>query len=283
MAVFSIPLRVLAVVVLSGFLCLSGTVQAQSTRTMTDAIAVDPDVEVELHAFRGRVEVTAWDRPAVRLRGEIEDAAPASDESAEIQVVRGDSTLTIKPNGETVESPGFFTVLDIMTWGREEPDGPKTAYSVRVPTDASVTLKLDAADAAVNGVGGDVTIEGISSSVDVREVEGRVLAGTVSGTLHAEDVRGKLGLATFSGDLRTRLSALVNDVHVGTFWGDVEVRLPTSAAFDFETDITWADVVTSNIAMPDSATHDDGPVSIHGGGPTVLFESFGGSLTLQGE
>lgn len=255
--------------------------QAQSTRTMTDTIAIEPDAEVELHAFRGEVEVTTWDRPAVRLHAEIESSDPGASNLEVLQ--EADSTLSIRPNGKTVDSPGFFTVLDIMTWGREEPDGPQTVYSVRVPADASVTLNLDAADAEVSGVKEAVVIEGVSSSVQVRDVQGKVIAGTVSGTLHAEDIQGKVGLATFSGDLRARLSALANDVHVGTFWGDVEVRLPTSAAFDFETDVTWADVVTSNIAMPDSATHDDGPVSIHGGGPTVLFESFGGSLTLQGE
>jgi hypothetical protein len=170
-----------------------------------------------------------------------------------------------------------------MTWGREEPHGPKTFYSVRVPADASVTLSLDAADAEVSGVTGEVRIASVSSSVDIQDVQGPVFAGILSGTLDAEGLRDELRVGIYSGDLRARFSTLVDDLHVFSYTGDSEITFPADASFKLKTDITWGDVVTSNIAMPDSVAPDDGPVSIRGGGPTVLFESFTGSLTLQGE
>lgn len=187
MTICSTPLRVSMVAVFGVVLCLGGTVQAQSTRTMTDTIAVDPDVEV--HAFRGRVEVTTWNRSAVRLHGETEGAASTADEASEIQATREDSTLTIRPNGKKMDLD-IFTVLESMVWMRGEPNGLKTIYSIRVPTDASVVLK---------------------------------------------------------------------------------------------TDITWGGGVTSDFAIPDSASQEDKSVPIGGGGPEVIFESFSGSLTLRAE
>lgn len=282
MAVFSTPLRVLSFLVLSAALFVGGRAQGQPVHTRTDTIEVDPDVEVELHAFRGRVEVSTWERSAVRLHGEIEDTASTADEAPSIQVAGEDSILTVKPNGKTMDLD-LFTALGAMTWMRGEPEGPMTVYSVRVPVDASVTLSLDAADAAVSGVEGDVKIEGVSSSVDVRDVGGRVIAGTLSGPLYAEDVRGKLIMGTAHGDLQVRLSTLANKLNVDSYTGDAEITLPADAAFNLGTDITWGDGVASDFSIPNSPIREDGTVPIGGGGPTVFFESFTGSLTLKAE
>ena len=282
MAVFSPLRRVLSILVLGSVLFVGGRAQAQSIHTITDTIAVDPDVEVELHAFRGRVEVTSWDRAAVRLSGQIEDTTSTPDETPEIQVTRRDSTLTVKPNGKTMDLD-IFTVLGEITWLGGTPEGPTTRYSVRVPADASVTLYLDAADAEVSGVKGDVRVVGVTSSVEIRNVEGEVDAGTLSGPLYAEDIRGELIMGTAHGDLQANLSTVPQILHVDSYTGNAEITLPADAAFDLKTDITWGSGVTSDFAMPDSSSQEDGTIPIGGGGPTVFFESFSGRLTLKAE
>jgi hypothetical protein len=284
MAALSASLRALSLLVLSAVLFVGGRVQAQPTHTTTDTIEVDPSVEVEAHAFRGRVEVSTWDRSAVRLRAEIAASDSGSGAAPAVQVVQeADTTLSIRPNGKTVDSPGVFTVLDVMTWGRDGPVGPKTAYSVRVPADASVTLNLDAADAVVSGVKGEVRFKSVSSVIEVRDVRGPVFGGTLSGTLHAEGIRDELRVGTFSGDLRARLSAFADDLHVYSYTGDADITLPADAAFDLKTDITWGGGVASEFSLPSSPGREDGAVPIGGGGPTVFFDSFSGSLTLNAE
>jgi hypothetical protein len=280
MSLFANPLRVLPLIFLSGVLLMGKPVQAQSTRTMTDTIAVDPGVEVEIHAVKGSVAVDVWDRSSVGVHATIDDATSESGDPSEVQVVHGNGTLTIKPNGNTVDSPGIFTVLGAMMWEREPPTGPTTSYSVQVPADASVSLSLDAADATVSGVEGEVKVEGVSSSITVRDVGGKVLAGTLSGALQAEDVRGELLVGTFSGDLQANFSTLPEEVKMGSFSGDAEITLPADAAFDLKTDITWGGV-TSDFAMPDSSSRGDGSVPIGGGGSPITFESFNGSLMLR--
>ena len=130
---------------------------------------------------------------------------------------------------------------------------------------------------------GTVTVEGSFASVRLRNVAGGATIATFSGSLDADSLRGDLIFATFSGDATVRRQALDGNNQLATFSGSVDLTLPADAAFDFRTDITWGGSISSDFAAPDSSAQDEGPIPIGGGGPTVAFESFSGSLTLRAE
>jgi hypothetical protein len=271
-------LPLLSLVLLAGLFVAAPDAHAQHTRTVRDTIALRPNGKVTVSAAAGSVRVATWDRPAIEmtLRLEDDDAARVADTRVHVE---GDSSqVSIRTDNADPDGPGFWSLI-----GLGSAEGPATYYTLRVPTTASVRVSAQSATIDVEGLEGNVTVEGASSPIRVRNVGGRVVAGTVSGSLHAENVQGELIFGTFSGDLQFRAPRLPTKSVVGSFSGDAEVVLPADAAFNLKTDITWGGGVASDFSMPDSSRQDDGSIPIGGGGPTLTFESFSGSLTLRAE
>lgn len=277
MLVLSHRLRILSLLVLTGLLGAGPVAHAQHTRTVRDTIGLRPDGKVKVSAAAGSVHVAAWDRSAIEMTLRLEDNDAARVEDTRIHVEGDSNKVSIRTDNADPDGPGLWDLI-----GLGSAEGPETNYTLRVPATASIRVSVQSASVDVEGLNGDVTVEGASSSVRVRDLSGRVIAGTLSGSVHAEDVRGELIFGTFSGDLFLRTSSLRAKSQIGSFSGDAEVVLPADAAFNLKTDISWGGV-TSDFAIPDSSTQEDGSVPIGGGGPTLTFESFSGSLTLRAE
>jgi hypothetical protein len=266
------------VVALLGVFLLGVEAPAQSPRTVADTLDLAPDGTVELNVAAGRVQATTWDRPAVGMTVQIEGESATQVENTRVQVDEQSDRVTIKTEGEEAGDLGLWALL-----GFEETGGPKLNYALRLPATASLSVTTESAPVEVRGLGGDVTIEGSSAPVRLRDVTGDAIVATFSGPLDADSVRGKIIFATFSGSATVRVRELVGDNQFASFSGDAEITLPADAAFDLRTDITWGGGVTSDFATPDSAAQGADTIPIGGGGPTVAFESFSGSLTLRAE
>jgi hypothetical protein len=270
--------RLFPLVLLVGIFVAGLDAHAQHTRTVRDTIGLRPDGKVKVSAAAGSVRVATWDRPTVgmTLRIEGDDAAQVQDTRV---LVEGDSsTVSIRTDNADPGGPGFWDLI-----GLGSAEGPATYYRLNMPATASLRVSTKSTSVSVEGLTGDVTVEGTASSIHVRNLTGRVVVGTLSGPLHAENVQGEVIFGTLSGNFHLRSTSLPTKTQIGSFSGDAEVVLPADAAFDLKTEITWGGGVTSDFAMPDSTAQGDGPVSIGGGGPTVTFESFSGSLTLRAE
>jgi hypothetical protein len=152
-----------------------------------------------------------------------------------------------------------------------------------MPATADLSISAESAPVDVRGLDGSVTVEGASSPVRLRDVDGDATIATFSGSLDADSLRGDLIFATFSGDATVRRRGLGSKHQIATFSGSAEVVLPADAAFDLRTDITWGGDVSSDFAMPDATAQGTDAVPVGGGGPTLAFESFSGSLTLRAE
>lgn len=278
MTVASGLLRTLSLAVLVAVVVSGTKTRAQHTRTVQRTIDLRPDGKVHLSAAVGSVRVETWDRPAVEMRLQIEGDTPKQVETSRVLVEGDSSQVAIRTDNADPDGPGF---LDLI--GLSSTEGPATYYALRVPTTASVQVSTQNAAVNVGGLEGDVTVEGSASAVRVRNVDGRVIVGTLSGPVRLENVRGEVICGTYSGDLFLRTSSLPKKSQIGSFSGNAEIVLPADAAFDLRTAITWGGSVTSDFAMPDSSTQDDGLIPIGGGGPMVAFESFSGSLTLRAE
>jgi len=238
---------------------------------------MDPDGEVVLSVTAGRVQVSTWERAAVGVTARLTSTAEAEGRIGPVQVEGGSDTVTIKRAGEEVEG-GFWSLL-----GLGEAEGPETHYTLRVPRTARLSISTKRAPVDVRGLAGELTIEATSSPIRLHDTAGDVTVATFSGSLEADSLRGDLLFATFSGDATVRRRVLDGDNQLASFSGSAEVTLPADAAFDLRTDITWGGEVTSDFVSPDSLGQGEGPVLVSGGGPTVSFESFSGSLTLRAE
>jgi hypothetical protein len=199
-------------------------------------------------------------------------------EGARLAVEGGPNQVTIGAENTGAESGGVLALM-----GLAESSGPNLHYTIRMPATADLSVTSESAPVEVRDLTGTVTVEGTSAPIRLHNVAGGATIATFSGSLDADSLRGDLIFATFSGDATVRRRALGGSNQIATFSGSADVTLPADAAFDLRTDITWGGSVTSDFAVPDSLAPDDGPLPVGGGGPTLAFESFSGSLTLRAE
>lgn len=269
--------RFVTLIVLGGALLVGSAVQAQSARTLTETVELETNGEVALNVVKGSVHVVTWDRPTVEVRLRVDGERAAQVESVELRVEGTPRRVTIGTQGGDAEEGGLLALL-----GFGGASGPDMNYTLRMPAAADLSVTTESAPVEVRGLAGDVSVEGTSSPIHLRNVSGDAMIATFSGSLDADSLRGDLMFATFSGDATVRRQVPNGDNQLATFSGSADVTLPADAAFDLRTDITWGGSVSSDFATPDSSAQE-GPVPISGGGPTVAFESFSGSLTLRAE
>jgi hypothetical protein len=270
--------RVLGLVLGISLFLGAHVVQAQQSRTITKTLDRPADGEVEVIAERGRIEVQAWDRPEVEVQAEVRAGEAGPDDPFPVTVTTEDGTVLVETASADPDGAGLWTLIGLGGAG-----GPKMHYSIRMPAAASLSVTTQEGCVWIEGLASEVIVESYSAPVEIRNLSGKVTAATYSGPLRAENVRGPLTLATFSGDATVRGPAPAAKHTVASFSGDAEIVFPADAAFDLLTAISWGGSVTSDFPLPDSTAQGDDPVSIGGGGPSVVYESFSGSLTLRAE
>lgn len=133
-------------------------------------------------------------------------------------------------------------------------------YEILVPADAHLTLQSTNATLRAEGLRGDVTLEGVGSTVDVRDVaDGHVHVKTMNGPVTLTNVRnghvevdsvsGEVDLNSVTGPLVQVISTSGRINYSGDFGGNGEYRL-TSHSGDIEAavpDTASADVIARSV------------------------------------
>lgn len=270
--------RILALAVLVGGILGGTAARAQATRMLAKTVDLEADGEVAMTVAVGSARITTWERPEVEIRLRVEGQQAEQIEDAELTVESAPRRVTIEAEHTGSEGGGILALF-----GLAESSGPDLHYTLRVPATADLSISAESAPVDVRGLDGNVTVEGASSPVRLRDVDGDATIATFSGSLDADSLRGDLMFATFSGNATVRRQRDGGKNQIATFSGSADVTLPADAAFDLRTDITWGGSVTSDFAMPDTTAQEADVVPVGGGGPTLAFESFSGSLTLRAE
>ncbi|MGH8080424.1 MAG: DUF4097 family beta strand repeat-containing protein [Lysobacter sp.] len=272
---------------------------------------LDPTGSVEIDNVKGEIRVRVWDRPEVKIEGEL-------GEGVEKLEIDGDrQQLSIK-----VRYPSRGSGMGLLAGGdKSEP----TDLVVTIPLQASLDIDAVSANVDVNGVAsrelkidsvsGDVTVAGAPRSAEIESVSGDLkltlntakvsaqtvsgdmeLRGRLSGEAHVETVSGSVDMASresrlnkisgnsVSGDLRIA-SALADggEISLETVSGDVRLSLPRSLSAtvrgqSFSGDLSAPDV---QVQRP---KHGPGSSFEHrygSGSGRIKIETFSGDATLE--
>jgi DUF4097 and DUF4098 domain-containing protein YvlB len=234
---------------------LLATPAAQAVQNIDQSLPTGATPEVEISNVQGRVTISAWDQPVVKVTGTIENDKTEFEFSGDARRVQinvrpesrkgnrhDDALLDIKvPAGASLD---VNTVsADIQVEGvrgvqkLESVSGDVTATAF----DEEVDLQTISGDAIVNGSGGKARIEAESTSGDVkvRGVNGELQAKSVSGDLELDlGTMTRLRLETVSGDVQAD-ATLASDgrVEAESVSGNVRIRFtkPVNGEFDLET------------------------------------------------
>ena len=204
---------------------------AQGRTQIDTTVRLDPQGTVDLSLISGRIRVTAWDRPDVRVSATTDGTQRLRFDASPARV-----TLTIEHD---------------RTRGRH--GGGDVRYDVTVPRGARLNLETVSGDISATGTQGEidassvsgdvdvtggarsVNVESVSGSVRVSQVNGNLRAESVSGGVRAEGVTGTVEASTVSG-----MISLVNiqsrDVRTESVSGSILYTgsIDAGGKYDFE-------------------------------------------------
>lgn len=169
---------------------LSTPLAAIAATPIDQTVALSPGALVEIENVKGRISVSAWDRPEAHIGGTL-------GEGVEKLLVRGGGDrLLIRV--EYPEQQGWFG------WGKGS-GGGDTLLEIRLPRSVALEIEAVSADVDVTGTDGKrLSIEAVSGDVTVDAAAAEAIVETVSGDQELRIATRDLGVETVSGDVRVR-------------------------------------------------------------------------------
>lgn len=218
-----------ATLMLAAALPLAG---AELTETIDRTLDVKAGALVELSNVNGRVSVTSWDQPRVRIvarkevKGDREAVTDALRElRVDIRALNGGVVVTTHYPKRGTSS--FFD------WILGEHVNAQVEYELTVPRSMNLDLETVNGSVRIAGVNGRHDLETTNGKIEVARCAGSIDASTTNGAITAEllqVVRGQsLEFETTNGRIQVSVPrSLAVDVDAGTTNGSIESELPVA-------------------------------------------------------
>jgi hypothetical protein len=183
--------------------CFMGDFALKERASLVETRALNSDGTFHLKNINGRVEVSTWNEPRVRI--EAEKAAASAHGLALIEI-------TIEGQGSRVDvithhkRHGFFSPPN------------KVDYHITVPE------------------GARVEVETVNGSVELERLHGAIRASTVNGSMHIDGARGAVEATTVNGSIHATYGLPGGDGRnrFSTTNGSVTVSVPRNCSGEFE-------------------------------------------------
>lgn len=185
--------------VLSAILLACSGASAESVQR---SIPAEPRGEVEIVNISGDLQVRGWDRPEVRINGDLGDGVDRLD----------------------VQSSKGRVMINVVV---REQHGGSTDLIVEIPRDSALVTKTVSADQTIADVRGAQRLQAVSGSISTQAWGEELRIKTISGevTVSGRKVSGNTSVNTVSGDVN--LSDIAGELNLETVTGDMHVRMPT--------------------------------------------------------
>lgn len=235
-----------------------------------------------LHATRGSVKLTSWDRNEVEIRARIQaaprvdaDYARESVDATTVDVTSGARDVRIRSNYDKVPSTS--------SWFSGWKDVPEIHYDIRAPRKLEIRLDIDRSDTAMRGFDGRVDIVADRSELNLVDVAGRITLEVDRGeSSRLENVRGSLRIDADRTDFDIELARLDDRSSIETDRGNVRIEVPQSQGLTIDADLTRrSDFDADNLTL--QKRHGDArrfTADVNGGGPTLTVEADRGRIRL---
>jgi DUF4097 and DUF4098 domain-containing protein YvlB len=197
-------IRITGFIIAAGLAAAPVVAGAQDERTATQidtTVRLDRGGSVDLSLISGKIRVTGWDQPTVKIS--------ASIESGNLRFSSNSSRVTL-----SVDDEG-----DGGNRRHRNRDSGDARYDVSVPRGAKLILEAVSGDVTAKGSQGEIEASSVSGNVDVTDGVRSVSVESVSGDARAAQVNGSLHAETVSGELRAE--NVTGQVEASTVSGDI--------------------------------------------------------------
>src|SRR5947209_15470975 len=260
------PSRVLAIAAVVAAFPLSAKAQDERGRTQIDTtVRLDRGGAIDLSLISGRIRVTGWDRPDVKIS--------ASVESGYLQFSANSSRVSLSV--EDNDGSGRR--------GRRHNNVGDARYDVSVPRGSRLILEAVSEDVTAKGSQGEIEASSVSGNVDVTDGLRTVSAEAVSGDVHVGQVNGNLRTETVSGELRAE--NVSGNVEASSVSGSI--RLAGIQSKDVRTETVSGDINYAGTIEPSGRygfESHSGTLRLdipRGAGAQFSVETFSGDLSTD--
>jgi DUF4097 and DUF4098 domain-containing protein YvlB len=265
----------LLVVVVAGVaMCLPISARAQDDQglqirgiTRIDTtVRLDRGGAVDLSLISGKIRVTGWDRPEVKVSATIESGR-----------------LRFDANSSRVSVSVEDTDNDGRRRNRHNNNVGDAQYVVSVPRGSRLIMEAVSGDVMAKGSQGEIEANSVSGDVDVSDGVRAVSAESVSGSVHASQVNGNLRTETVSGDLRAE--NVSGNVQASSVSGTI--RLVGIQSKDVRTETVSGDITYTGTIEPSGRYNFEahsGTIRLNiprGSGAQFSVETFSGDVNAD--
>lgn len=231
---------------------------SHAVKSLTRTLPLDPRGEVVIQTYKGRVEVTAWDRREVQIVAQIApDGDPALVPLTDVRIGGGGARVVIESDYDRV---GEY----LRAHADDEQRFPFVLYAVRMPRTAALHIDDHKSDTRVTGLAGDVTID------------------THKGHVRVDGLAGAIHLATHKGSADVRFARRVAASSFDTFKGSITVAVPAGAGADLVADLGRRGHLDPAPRVSWLRGGDNiYRARVNGGGPRVELATYKGTLRVE--
>jgi DUF4097 and DUF4098 domain-containing protein YvlB len=190
----------------------------KETERVERTVAMQAGGTLTLKNFSGRVEITGEARSDVSIVA-VRKATRDRLDRIKLDIQSDGRSVTIDANKRADD------------YDKKDENVVETDFTIKVPQSANLDLKVFSSPVQISGVTGTHKVHGFSSDLRLDRVTGSVDAETFSGQIYlapaawqeGQSVRAK----TFSGDIEVRLpESAAGTIEFDSFSGDVDSQLP---------------------------------------------------------
>lgn len=237
-------------------------VQIRGVTQIDTTVRLDRGGAVDLSLISGKIRVTGWDRPDVKISATIE--------SGRLRFSSNSSRVSLSVDDSDDEGRR----------GRRHNNTGDARYEVSVPRGSRLILEAVSGDITAKGSQGEIEASSVSGDVDVTDGARAVSAEAVSGNVHAAQVNGSLRAESVSGDLR--IENVTGDLEASSVSGNI--RMVGIQSKDVRTETVSGDIIYNGTIEPSGRygfESHSGTLRLNiprGAGAQFSVETFSGDL-----
>jgi DUF4097 and DUF4098 domain-containing protein YvlB len=252
-------------VALALFLAAATAGASTLEETLDRTIDVRPGARLVLDNVNGRVTVTAWEQPRVRIqalrRVEGRDGALVQKTMAGLVTIAADANGVRIHTNQPRSANGFFA------WLAGETVETRVNYAIRVPR----SMNLD--------------VETVNGTVTANNIAGALRFATVNGRIIVERCAGELDASTTNGGIAAELLSLTpgRPVKLSTTNGRISVAVPRTMAARVDASTSNGSISSDLPVLAHSSSRNSLHGTINGGGTAELsLHTTNGSIEIKG-
>lgn len=248
----------------------------------------------------GSIEVTVWDKPEVRITGELGEDV----EELEIRATTSGLDISVVNTYQRTNVDDSLLRLQIPVTASLETESVSADVKVVGLKPANLTLDSVSGDFHLDAETERLQAETVSGDIHFRGRADRMAVETVSGDIDLEGAEGEARVGTVSGDVRfagsqlerARFESVSGELELDVdlvdggrleaenMSGDVELRLPAGQKAEFSAQ-TFSGRIRSDVGTVTERSNGGGSSLSHrveDSATTIEIESFSGDITISG-